>query len=301
VLGDIVGPTSTGLVMSAAARERLARVTGLDVDASEPPGSAAVGDGIVVLDRVHRYGEGIAEVADAIRRGDADAALAALAAEPEGVTWIDTDAADAPADALGVVAERAVGAARAVIQAARDGDALRAIQALGAFRLLCAHRRGAHGVEAWTERIEGWVADAVPGFAVEGEWYTGRPLLVTRNDYALRLANGDTGVVVRTGTGRVTATFERRGELLELTPARLGAVETVYAMTIHKAQGSQFETAAVLLPEATSQILTRELLYTAVTRARERLILVGTEATVRAAVARPVARASGLGWRLWDG
>ena len=139
------------------------------------------------------------------------------------------------------------------------------------------------------------------GFAVEGEWYTGRPLLVTQNDYALRLANGDTGVVVRTDTGRVTAAFERRGELLELTPARLGAVETVYAMTIHKAQGSQFDTAAVLLPEATSQILTRELLYTAVTRARTRLILVGTEETVRAAVARPVARASGLGWRLWGG
>jgi len=79
----------------------------------------------------------------------------------------------------------------------------------------------------------------------------------------------------------------------------LGAVDTVYAMTIHKSQGSQFDTAAVLLPEPTSQILTRELLYTAVTRAREQLILVGPEETVRAAVARPVARASGLGWRLW--
>jgi len=301
VLGDIVGPTSAGLVMRSEARERLARVTRLEVDATAPPGAAAVGDGIVVLDRVHRYGEGIAEVTDAIRRGDADAAVAALAAEPEGVTWIDTDAAGAPAEALRVVAEGAVGAALAVIEAARDGDALEAIAALGAFRLLCAHRRGGHGVAAWTERIEGWVADAVPGFAVDGEWYTGRPLLVTQNDYALRLANGDTGVVVRTGTGRVTAAFERRGELLELTPARLGAVETVYAMTIHKAQGSQFETAAVLLPEATSQILTRELLYTAVTRARERLILVGTQDTVRAAVARPVARASGLGWRLWGG
>jgi exodeoxyribonuclease V alpha subunit len=101
------------------------------------------------------------------------------------------------------------------------------------------------------------------------------------------------------GDGRVTAAFERRGETAEYTPARLGAVETVYAMTIHKSQGSQFETAAVLLPEATSQILTRELLYTGVTRARERLILAGTEATVRAAVGRPVARASGLRWRLW--
>jgi exodeoxyribonuclease V alpha subunit len=75
-------------------------------------------------------------------------------------------------------------------------------------------------------------------------------------------------------------------------------VETVYAMTIHKSQGSQFDAAAVILPEPDSRILTRELLYTAATRARSRLILAGSEAAVRAAVGRPVARASGLGWRL---
>ena len=97
----------------------------------------------------------------------------------------------------------------------------------------------------------------------------------------------------------MSAAFERRGELVEFSPTRLAAVDTVYAMTIHKSQGSQFDTAAVLLPDPTSPILTRELLYTAVTRARERLILVGTEEAVRAAVARPVARASGLRWRLW--
>ena len=97
----------------------------------------------------------------------------------------------------------------------------------------------------------------------------------------------------------MTAAFERRGEVLEFSPARLGAVETVYAMTVHKSQGSQFGTAAVLLPPPASRILTRELLYTAVTRARERLILVGTEETLRAAVSRPVARASGLRRRLW--
>jgi exodeoxyribonuclease V alpha subunit len=124
-------------------------------------------------------------------------------------------------------------------------------------------------------------------------------LLVTENDYGLRLYNGDTGVVVQSDDGRVSAAFERGADIIEFTPTRLGAVETVYAMTIHKSQGSQFDTAAVLLPEAASQILTRELLYTAVTRAREHLILVGPEETVRAAVARPVARASGLQWRLW--
>ncbi|MDP1848901.1 MAG: ATP-binding domain-containing protein, partial [Solirubrobacteraceae bacterium] len=129
--------------------------------------------------------------------------------------------------------------------------------------------------------------------------YVGRPLLVTENDYELRLYNGDTGVVIQNGSGRVSAAFERGGELLEFTPTRLGAIETAFAMTIHKSQGSQFDIAVVLLPAAASRILTRELLYTAATRARTHLILVGTEDALRTAAARPVARASGLRTRLW--
>jgi exodeoxyribonuclease V alpha subunit len=248
---------------------------------------------IVVLDRVHRYGGAIAGVAEAIRAGDGDAVVDALG----GVTWIPADAAD-PAAALDPVHARTVATARAVIDAARDGAGERAIAALGAFRVLCAHRRGPYGVSAWTARIEGWLAHDVEGFGAGDDWYVGRPLLVTENDYGLGLYNGDTGVVIATGPGHVSAAFERHGEVLELSPTRLAAVDTVYAMTVHKSQGSQFDTAAVLLPEPTSPILTRELLYTAVTRAREHLILVATEASIRAAVARPVARASGLARRL---
>ena len=251
-------------------------------------------DGIVVLDHVHRYGGGIAGVAEAIRRGDGDATIDALGA----VTWIPVDAAADP-DAAGAVRAGAVACARGVLEAARAGDGRRAIDALGSFRLLCAHRRGPYGVSAWTARIEGWLADALDGFGAGGEWYVGRPLLVTENDYGLGLFNGDTGAVVAAGDGAVAAAFERRGEVVELSPSRLAAVDTVYAMTVHKSQGSQFGTAAVLLPDPASPILTRELLYTAVTRAREQLILVGTEEAIRAAVARPVARASGLRDRLW--
>jgi exodeoxyribonuclease V alpha subunit len=147
--------------------------------------------------------------------------------------------------------------------------------------------------------VEHWLSTAVDGFAADGTWYVGRPLLVTENDYGLRLYNGDTGVVVATGPDRVTAVFERRNELLHFSPTRLAAVETVHAMTIHKSQGSQFGTVAVLLPDPTSPILTRELLYTAATRAQTRLILAGAEDAVRAAVSRPIARASGLRRRLW--
>jgi exodeoxyribonuclease V alpha subunit len=299
VLGDIVGPTSEGLLIRAPARERLSSATGLRVSAADPPGGVAVGDGIVVLERVHRFGSGIAEVADAIRRGDADGVIETLAAAPEGVTWIDQDAAHASAETLKPVRDAAVAAGSAVIDAARAGDAHRALAALGAFRLLCAHRRGDHGVATWADRIERWLAAGIPALGAKGEWYPGRPLLVTENDYGLRLYNGDTGVVVATEAGGLTAAFERRGEIVEYSPSRLEAVESVHAMTIHKSQGSQFDTAAVLLPPPASQILTRELLYTAVTRTRERLLLAGSAETIRAAISRPVARASGLRWRLW--
>ena len=116
--------------------------------------------------------------------------------------------------------------------------------------------------------------------------------------YELGLHNGDTGVVIA-GEGRVQAAFARGGAAVPVSPSRLGAVDTVYAMTIHKSQGSQFVAAAVLLPEPGSRLLTRELLYTAATRARRQLIIAGTEAAIRGAVQRPVARASGLRVRLW--
>ena len=321
VLGDIVGPAAEGPRMSAATRSAVEEATGAPIDGPRrpratarrrprpvhrrrpaPPTSrtadVAVGDGIVVLGTVHRFGGGIEKLADAIHAGDADAAVGALA--DDSITWIDADAGDPTAlDRLSVVRKAAVATGLAVIEAARDGDAARAIAELGAFRVLCAHRRGAHGVATWMPRIETWLAGELPGFGTE-QWYVGRPLLVTENDHGIRLYNGDTGVVVTSATtGRPTAAFERQGEIVTFSPTRLAAVETVYAMTVHKSQGSQFDTAAVLLPDPASPILTRELLYTAVTRARSHLMLVGTEEAVRAAVDRPIARASGLRRRLW--
>jgi exodeoxyribonuclease V alpha subunit len=254
--------------------------------------------GVVVLDRVHRFGEGIAGLAAAIRAGDGDATVAALRNAPEEVTWLPVDLSGAGDSELRLVRERAVAAGAAVVGAARQGATREAIGALGAFRLLCAHRRGPYGVSDWTSRVQGWLANAIADLDLEQRDYVGRPLLITDNDYELGLYNGDTGVIVQDPEGHVSAAFERGGEVLHFSPLRLGAVDTVYAMTIHKSQGSQFETAAVLLPDAGSRILTRELLYTAVTRARRELILLGTEEAVRRAVERPVARASGLAERL---
>src|SRR6202007_2525665 len=115
-------------------------------------------------------------------------------------------------------------------------------------------------------------------FAPGDRWYVGRPLIVNHNDYELQLYNGDTGVIVATAEGQLRAAFGRPAGVPEFPPTRLSAIDTVYAMTIHKGQGSQFDTAAVLLPAPASRILTRELLYTGVTRARRELILAGTQA-----------------------
>ncbi|MGA8337582.1 MAG: exodeoxyribonuclease V subunit alpha, partial [Solirubrobacteraceae bacterium] len=263
------------------------------------PGAGA---GVIVLERVHRYGGGIGALADAIRQGDGDATVAALSGAPEEITWLPIDV-DTTEAGFELVRDRAVAAGLAVVGAAREGDALQALAALGRFRLLCAHRRGPYGVSDWSSRVQAWLAPDTED--IEQRDFVGRPLLVTENDYELGLYNGDTGVIVAgagAGAGareRPAAAFERGGEVLRFSPLRLGAVDTVYAMTIHKSQGSQFDTAAVLLPAPTSRILTRELLYTGVTRARRELILVGTEAAVRQAVERPVARASGLRERLW--
>ena len=223
-----------------------------------------------------------------------------LRAGHDDVRWIDVDVAE-PRRAGGAppCARSGRRSRPAVVEAARAGDAAAAIAALGSFRLLCAHRRGPYGVATWNAVIESWLADELDRFA-EDAWYVGRPLLVTQNDYSLRLFNGDTGVIVARDGGRKRAVFERQGGLVEISPTRLDAVDTVYALTIHKSQGSQVDSAAVLLPDPSSRILTRELMYTAVTRARHSMTVCGSETAIRACLARPVAHASGLARRLWS-
>ena len=304
VLGDVVGPAAGGLRMRTEARDKLARAAAEEVPATEAPAGVAVGDGIVVLRRVHRYGGALAELAEAVHRADAGAAVEVLRSGAPEVAWIDADVAGPGAGpsgpALAPVREAVVAAGRAVAVAAGAGDGRAALAGLGVLRVLCAHRQGPYGVATWTVAAERWLRTAIPGYGPgpAGRWYAGQPLLITENDYGLGLFNGDTGVVVAAGE-RLVAVFERRGELFEVSPARLQAVETVHAMTVHKSQGSQFDAVAVLLPDPGSPILTRELLYTAITRARTRLTVAGPEESIRAAVAHPVARASGLADRLW--
>jgi exodeoxyribonuclease V alpha subunit len=241
---------------------------------------------IAALKTSHRFGESIGELATAIRVGDADRAVEVLRAGDEHIEWIETDN---PRDKLRKVL---VPHALALRTAAILGDEGAALEVLDEHRLLCAHRRGPFGVQRWNRQVERWLTEET-GEPIWSSWYAGRPVLVTANDYGLGLYNGDTGVtVVRDSALRAvigTMTF---------ATSRLADVETMHAMTIHKSQGSQAEEVTVLLPQEDSRLLTRELFYTAVTRAKERVRVVGTEAALRAAIDRRAVRASGLAQRL---
>lgn len=242
------------------------------------------------LRTTHRFGEHIRALAEALRTGDADAALAVLAAGHEAVEWVDEP------DPAPRIRSTALAAALAVRDAAERGDVPGALAALDHHRLLCAHRDGPYGVRHWNRRIEHWLT-AETGDPLFERAYIGRPLLVTANDHQLGVYNGDSGVVVLTSEGPRAVIAASDGPR-DLAPSRLGDVETMHAMTIHKSQGSQADVVTVLLPDEDSRLLSRELFYTAVTRARSRVRVVGSEASIRAAIGRRVQRASGLAVRL---
>jgi exodeoxyribonuclease V alpha subunit len=254
-----------------------------------PLADRAPPSGVVLLRKTWRFGGAIADLAASVRDGDPDAAVAVLQRGSDEVVLVD--GAD-----LGVRTD-VVDAATAVREAALGGDAVTALDRMERHRLLCAHRTGPRGVLDWSRQIELWLADLHGGLR-QAEWYSGRPVLVMKNDYAIGLFNGDTGVAVTGPEGALSVVFTREGKLLRYSPRRLAEVQTVHAMTVHRSQGSQFERVTFLLPEVDSQLSTRELLYTALTRAETFVRLVGTEAELRAAISRPAARASGLRLRL---
>ena len=253
---------------------------------------------VVRLRTTHRTaddegGRQLDALAKAMRESEVGAAVALLLAGHPAVRLVD------PADRPATDAVRAtvVGRAVAIADAAQESRTEAATALLEEHRLLCAHREGPYGVAGWNRQVVHDLAESA-GVAHLDEWYAGRPVLITANDRGLGLSNGDLGVTVRAEDGRLRVMVRLDGELRPFAPTRLTGVETVYAMTVHKSQGSEARAVTVVLPPEDSPLLTRELLYTAVTRARESVTIIGTEDTVRAAVSRTVQRASGLARRL---
>jgi exodeoxyribonuclease V alpha subunit len=263
-------------------------------------GAAPLRDSVAVLRTVHRFAAGgpIAQLAEHVREGDADAALALLVSGAEGIVFHPTPDDSPPAGAALDAIRAQAHYERAVISAARAGDVAAALDALDRHRLLCAHRSGPRGVRHWSDAVERWLAadDPLVVQRLDGR-YAGQPLLVTANDYENGLYNGDTGVVVEVGD-ELMAAFRRGGVPVVLPLVRLSDVRPLHAMTVHRAQGSQFDAVTVLLPAAASALATRQTLYTAITRAVSTVTVIGSPAAVLACVSRPAARATGLRDRL---
>jgi exodeoxyribonuclease V alpha subunit len=247
---------------------------------------AALRRGVVRLQRGRRFDSGIGDLADAVRTGQAGTALDALSA---GGNVSLLSAGD-----ISEIQAAVVSAGVDMVAAARGGDADAALEALRRHRVLCAHRDGPAGRERWAALARNWITAGQHGF---DEFYSGQPLLVTANDYDLKVFNGDIGVVIDRD-GALAAVIERGGSPLVVEPSVLADVQTAYAMTIHRSQGSQYGSVSVILPDSQSRLLTRELLYTAITRAQQQVRIVGTPEVVAAAVSRQVQRASGLRLRL---
>lgn len=262
---------------------------------------------VVRLTQVHRYGTQLAAVAEAIRTGDVEQVMDLLRSADTGeasvMEVVEPQGAIPSGSELNSLHADVSAAGRALVLAAVGGDAEGALTALNQHRLLLAHRHGPAGVSHWNTVVAQWVAQSTAVSTQRtGSWRVGDPLLVTENDRATGLYNGDTGVVIADPeSGSPIAVFGTPGSVLRVRPYQLPRVQSVHAMTVHRAQGSQFAQVSVLLPVDNSPLLTRELLYTAVTRARRQVRILGTESAIRQAVGTAVRRASGLRFNLGDG
>ncbi|MET3962072.1 exodeoxyribonuclease V alpha subunit [Marmoricola sp. OAE513] len=241
------------------------------------------------------------ELAQSLRDGDnAESVERAVALLTDGAV-AQVRLVDPLGPAMDDVREELVQAASTVTELALDYDEAtsgpRLFAALDRHRLLCAHRVGPWGVAGWNQQIEQLLVDRDEILRRE-EWYAGRQVLVTSNDRGLGISNGDIGVVVQMPDRRLRVALRVENVVRLFAPTRVTGLETVFAMTVHKSQGSEAESVTVVLPADGSRLLTRELLYTAVTRAKDEVTIIGTEDALRAAIALKVQRASGLRSRL---
>ncbi|HRF74280.1 MAG TPA: exodeoxyribonuclease V subunit alpha, partial [Accumulibacter sp.] len=331
VLGELCRHAGEGRY-TPLTRDWLASATGQKIDRGlvDEAGSA-LDQAVAMLRFSHRFSadSGIGQLAEAVNVGDFAAVeevwrrpaadLAMLPPRDSAATGFDDLVIDGrlPQVAIPDVGTR-VGYRHylGIVQAQRpqrmagqpafDGWARQVLRAHAEFQVLCALRRGPWGVEGLNQRIAR-ALHAAKLIPATDDWYLGRPVLITRNDYALGLMNGDIGITLEIPGGPEAAdevwvsrvafpAGDGSDGIRWVLPSRLQAVETVYALTVHKSQGSEFTHAALVLPEKPNPILTRELMYTGITRARRWFTLVnpGGADVQRLAVERRVLRVSGL-------
>ncbi|WP_314926107.1 exodeoxyribonuclease V subunit alpha [Aeromonas piscicola] len=294
VLGDICSFIEQGI--SPAQAQWLSRQTGYRLQGT--PAGAPVRDSLCLLAKSWRFDQhsGIGQLARACNSGDATAVESVW-----GMGFSDISLHPWAGEAYDALIAQGVAGYGSYLKAARAGEEPAAVfKAFNGFQILCALRDGPFGVLGLNERLE--LALSRAGLiARDGDWYAGRPVMVVRNDHGVGLYNGDMGLCLPDETGRLKVWFEQPdGTLRALLPSRLPPHETVYAMTIHKSQGSEFAHTVLVLPDSASPLLTRELVYTGITRAKARLDLYGDRALLAQAVRKKTERYSGLAERLGE-
>jgi len=266
------------------------------VDAAASPESP-LHHSVVTLRKNYRFSEtsGVHHLCTAVRKGDAEAAVQILRKQsyPD---LVSTELRERPAQSSKFT-ETILGGFSGF---ASEKEPVAALAQLTTFRVLSALRRGPFGVEGLNRRIEKILQEAelIPN-EIASE-YTGKPILITQNDYPLQLFNGDVGVLLPDAAAKETPKqlwawfMGKENTLRRFAPARLPEHETAYAMTVHKSQGSEFDRVLFILPDEDSPVLTRELIYTGLTRARSRVDFWWNEAVFSKAVTRRAERTSGL-------
>lgn len=298
VLGDLAPPGGGNWFSPALCAEILAAsgVRAPEADSAVP----TLADRCIELQASHRFGEGsaIQRASRCVNAGDASGALEVLSEQStpdrggDDAIWQTLPSRERLRESLRAVVH--TGFARLF----HTTDPRTALEAMDQFRILTAIRSGPYGVEGMNQLI----ADLLRELGwIRGEtWYAGRQVLVTANDPESGLFNGDLGVVLPDPEGHLAVWFsDPDGSPRRVSTARLPPHETAFALTVHKSQGSEFDEVLLVLPERPSRVVTRELVYTGLTRARRRATIWSREAVFRDAISRRIERASGLRERFW--
>ncbi|WP_051333772.1 exodeoxyribonuclease V subunit alpha [Aliagarivorans marinus] len=298
ILGDVcsvIRPIANGALMSYSADQAgfLSAATGADLK-QHIRAVSPVADSLTMLQKSWRFGGGIGSLASAVNAGDSRQALSLLQdRELDDINWTQKQL-------LKHTVELAVSHYQDYL-AMLDGEPLAVLNSFEQFRVLCASRKGELGTLEVNLAIEKRLA-ARELISRQQEFYPGRPVMITRNDHQLKLYNGDIGITLHdSSSGQLYVHFAGvDGSTRRILPARLPSHDTAFAMTIHKSQGSEFSTVAICLPEEPgfSSLLVKELLYTAITRAKKALTLYANRRSLLNCCESYTQRDSGLALRL---
>ncbi|BDH44754.1 RecBCD enzyme subunit RecD [Salmonella enterica subsp. enterica serovar Choleraesuis] len=293
VLGDICQYAGEGY--PAARAGELSELVGYSLPQGESDTAARLRGGLCLLRKSYRFGadSGIGQLAAAVNAGDNPAVTRALG---QGFSDIEYHPLACEEDYLGMISQVLEGFANYLSLLSGPVTPEAALAAFGRYQLLCALREGPFGVSGLNERISTLLMQRgiVERPAAGSRWYHGRPVMISRNDSALGLFNGDIGVTLRGEDGLRVWFPLADGSIKSVIPGRLPDHETVWAMTVHKSQGSEFDNVALVLPDKYVPLITRELVYTAITRARKRLSLYAERRVLAQAIGTQTARRSGL-------